>query len=286
MGRKYNSMEQANMLNNISYGIWFTNFYNLCLSRYKWNLPSEVPPYYVEKTLFWEGEGAFFEDDVINKYGFLPFNEGYVKNIYGNPKTWFCISEQGYRFKCDNKNSVICYNNYTHSPDCLTVKYYAEKISKIDRIIDINVNAQKQPLIFKTDNKTRLSILNLYEQYDGNIPIVITSKNDLVDGIEVVNTKAEFNCDKLYSLKKMLINECLTKLGIENNVSEKTEREVSVEAVSNLGVVESYRNTGLISRQRFCEKVNKKFNLHTGCEYNSNLFLNKIGDAQIWQNTL
>ena len=80
---------------------------------------------------------------------------------------------------------------------------------------EVLIKAQKTPVLILTDEKQRLTMENLYSQYDGNRPIIFGDKNNLdFDKIKSINTEAPFVADKIMEYKKEIWNEALTFLGI------------------------------------------------------------------------
>ena len=51
------------------------------------------------------------------------------------------------------------------------------KTGTCERITDINMNAQKTPILILTDDKQKLTMQNMYAQYEGNTPVVFADKN-------------------------------------------------------------------------------------------------------------
>ena len=47
----------------------------------------------------------------------------------------------------------------------LDVEMFARRLYNIDRIIDVNVNAQKTPILITCDENQRLTMKNLYNIY-------------------------------------------------------------------------------------------------------------------------
>ena len=173
----------------------------------------------------------------------------------------------GYSNQLTNKDSVLIYNNMLRTNSMLDVEMFAKRLYEFDRIIDVNVRAQKTPVLIECDENERLTMENLYMQFDGNKPIIFGSKQLNAKGLTVLKTDAPFVADKIYQMKTQYWNEALTYLGIANVNTQKKERLISDEVMRNMGGVVSSRYSRLNARQEACEKINKMFGLDIWCEY-------------------
>lgn len=77
-------------------------------------------------------------------------------------------------------------------------------------------------------------------------------------------------------IKRQLLEEVLTILGVEANTNDKAERLVSNEITSNMGSTEALRLNRLKSRQLAAERINRIFGTNISVEFNSNLQLAQI----------
>ena len=274
--KKFNSVEKAAYLNNRTYSTWFNRFYSIALSRFEWiNLPDSVDERYLELSLFWRGSSLFFIDEVMG-YLALPLMSNSPLNVYGVPTLRTAYS---YGYTSDimtPDNSVIIYNNYTRTPDSEQIKMYAMRLYEIERSIDTNVKAQKTPILIECEDKARFSLLNLYEQYDGNIPVIFSKKGGITGTINSIRTDAPFVADKLQILKHQYFQEAMNFLGVEANTSEKTERQVTDEITTNMGSTEASRQSALNARKQACTQINKLFGLNIDCRFRSNLKLSQL----------
>ena len=144
---------------------------------------------------------------------------------------------------------------------------FSEKLADLDRTIQVNARAQKTPVLLKCDENQRLTMLNLYKEYDGNAPVIYGDKNLNANGLTVLKTDAPYNADKLYQLKTQYWNEALTYLGISNINSVKKERMITDEVTRNQGGVVASRYSRLESRRKACDEINRMFGLDIWCDY-------------------
>ena len=143
----------------------------------------------------------------------------------------------------------------------------ADKLADLDRTIQVNARAQKTPVLIKCTENERLTMTNLYKEYDGNAPVIYGDKNLNANGLTVLKTDAPYVGDKLYQLKTQIWNEALTYLGISNINSVKKERMITDEVTRNQGGVVASRYSRLESRRQACKKINEMFGLDIWCDY-------------------
>ena len=147
------------------------------------------------------------------------------------------------------------------------VEMFAKRLYNLDRAIDVNANAQKTPVLIQCSEQERLTMKNLYMQYDGNTPFIFGDKNLNAKGLTVLKTDAPYVADKLYQLKTQIWNEALTYLGISNTNVTKKERMISDEVIRNQGGTIASRHSRLESRREAVAKINKMFGLNIEVNY-------------------
>lgn len=271
MGRTKTIQRKTILLNTQTEIDYYNRLKEIALSRFIYeNLPDTVDPRFLELQLYSKGMCLFFNDDVIGNLA-LPCTIDGPLDVYNIPLYRRAYASNGYQAKRSKADSVIIFNNYLHTPTDETVRLFAQRMANIERTIDININAQKTPLMIRSDERQRLSMKQLYAQYDGNYPFIFADKGLSLDSVSVLNTTAPYVADKLQLQKQKLWNEALTFLGVENSNTGKKERLVSTEAFGNYGNIEAQRTTFLMSRKEAIEKINKMFNLDIQVRYNSNL---------------
>lgn len=171
-----------------------------------------------------------------------------------------------YHAERTNKDSVICYNNMLHSPSLNMCRMYARRLADIDRTIDVNISAQKTPVLIEADSNTLLSLKNAYKQFDGNYP-VIYGKKGISEHINVLTTGAPLVAPALQQLKQTIWNDALESLGIANHGADKKERVNTLEIQANQGGTIASRYSGLIAREQACDAVNRMFGTDIGVRY-------------------
>lgn len=246
---------------------YFKRLAELSMTMFEWkNLPDTIDPRFLEWTLFFDGQAVFFEDEELGYLCLQCLTSGNF-DIYRVPLDRRAIAVNGYNKDLTKDDSVIIYNNYMRCNSVTDCVMFADKLYNLDRIIMVNANAQKTPVLIKANEKQRLTMLNVYQKWDGNQPVIFGDKNMDPNNMQVLNTGAPYVADKLYGLKTQYWNEALTYLGISNINMQKRERMVSDEVIRQMGGVIASRYSRLEMRRMACEEINEKFGLNIDVEY-------------------
>lgn len=266
--RKRTNFEDSATTNTLTYMQYLRRLMELSMSMFEWkNLPSTVDPRYIELRLFETGSVVFFKDDVLGELCLDCIQQGNF-DVYGNPITRRAYScYNNYQKVLNDKDSVIIWNNYLRTNSVTDIQLYAKRLWDLDRSVDVNAKAQKTPILIQCNEKQRLSMKNLYMQYDGNTPFIFADNNIDINGIKAISTQAPYVADKLYQLKNQIWNEALTYLGISNLNINKQERLITDEVSSSQGSTISSRYSRLECRKQAVEKINKMFGLDIEVDY-------------------
>lgn len=265
--KKERQFWESATMNNATFRQYYNRLVELSISMFEWkNLPESVDPRFLELTLFTDGQAVFFEDEVM---GYLTLQNamGGGFDVYRIPTNRRAYAVNGYQKELTNEDSVIIYNNYLHTNSMLDVQMFAKRLYNLDRAIDVNANAQKTPILLLCDDTERLTLENMYMQYDGNKPVIKGVKGLNPNAFSVLKTDAPYVADKLYQLKTQIWNEALTYLGISNINITKKERLITDEVTRNQGGTIASRYSRLQSRREACKKINEMFGLDIWCDY-------------------
>ena len=269
MGRRKRDREfwESADLNNAAYIQYYDRLTELSISMFEWrNLPDTVDPRFLELTLFANGMAVFFKDEVEGYLALQCAISGPL-NVYRIPVRRRAYAVNGYNKELDEKDSVIIYNNMLHKNSMLDVRMFSRELYNLDRAISVNANAQKTPILLRCDENQRLTLENLYMQYDGNKPVIYGDKGLNPNSLAVLKTDAPYVADKLYTLKTQKWNEALTYLGISNVNITKRERLITDEVTRNQGGTIASRYSRLESRREACKAINDMFGLDIQCDY-------------------
>ena len=267
------------VVNKATYFDYLNRFERIARSIFEWvNLPKSMNERWLERCLFYKGQAALLYDE---KYGYINTNAasaGYV-NIYGLPTRLNCYSyefqqtrelytgfnELDSEEEIENKRlneCVLVMNNNECVPTFSTMELFAYRLYEAQRTCDTNIKAQKTPIMIVVDEKQRLLMENLYNQYDGNQPFIFGDNGQLsADIMKSINTGAPYIVDKVTEYKKEIWNEALQYLGINTLSLEKKERMITDEASSNNELINLNLQSFLVPRQEAAKKFNELFGL-------------------------
>lgn len=255
------------VMNDLVYIDYYTRLKEYAINTFEWvNLPDTVDARYMELILCERGKVCFFEDELVG-FMALPVNEHGNLNVYNYPTEHQIYAVNGYNKNRNIENSVVIYNNYLRLPTVLTLSLYAERLSKIQRTIDVNISACKTPYIIVSTENQQLALENAFKQIDENRPAIFFTNEMNLDNIKALDLKTPYVSDKLTLLKHDVWNEAMTFLGIENSNTDKKERMITDEVNSNDGQIEASRFNMLDARLEACDKINKMFNLNISCKF-------------------
>lgn len=256
--------------NKQAYMTYYAQLLEIAISRFKWlNLPDTVDARFLELVLNTKGFALFFKDEEIGYLGMNTTIGGRLSN-YNIPINRQAFASNGYKANRTIKDSVIIWNNLIHTNGQLKLLEFSKDLYNLECIIRTNANAQKTPLMILCDERTRLTMENLYQKYQGNAPFIFGSSRNTdlsVTSIQAMNTQAPYLADKLYQLKTNIWNEALTFLGIPNVSVTKKERMVTDEVNRMQGGVFASRYSVLEARRQACDEINKMFGLNVSVEW-------------------
>lgn len=261
---------KAQALNNITYQLYYNQFSNIVLNNFKWdNLPNGLLSRRFEKYLYEYGICAFFYDEKLKEYIVLPVTNNGNLDIYSEPVKW-AVTGYGYdNFNLDTSNSVLIRNNYYATSSIDITKFYANKITDVQRVIDVQLEQIKTPYLIKTSDRKLLTHKNiLAKKEDGEIAIFVTDSIN-VDDFNLFPTPTNYVIDKLIQYKANLESEFHQLFGFDNVETQKNERLVVAEIEKNEEATNSgYSFAMLEMRKEAVEKINELFGLDITVQLN------------------
>lgn len=234
---------------------------NIALSIYKWeNLPDTCNERFLEDCLFHYGQAIFVEDSEMS-YLNLKVAPATTLNVYNEPTSLTAFSI-GYNKIYPREECVWIWNNYLTKSTDSTIVLFAERLTVIEMALQVNINAQKTPILVRCDEKTKRSLEEIYAKYEGDSPVIFGHKSLQEKPLEVLITGAPFVSDKLREEKRAVWNEALEFLGINTNPADKKkERLITTEVESNNEQIDIQSLTMFLCRQNACKEINKKYGL-------------------------
>lgn len=265
------------LVNDLTFSDYLERFKKVALSVFEWvNLPKSMNAQWLERCLYYNGMATILKD---KNYGFINTNccSNGKLNIYGFPTNLNCFS---FEYQTTRKlytglmeglseaqkearefyECILVQNNWDRTPTAGSMELFALRLYEAERTADVNIKAQKTPVMVLVDEEQRLLMENLYSQYDGNRPFIFGDKKQLgADVLRAIKTDAPFIADKIIDYKKEIWNEALTFLGINNIIVDKKERLITDEANSNNELINLNLQSYLAPRQEACRQFNEKF---------------------------
>ena len=261
----------AMRINNETYADYLDRLKLLATSLFTWEGLDEIAgtgaSRFLELSLYEYGRACFIKDDELG-YMALRVNPSDTFNVYMLPtkvQAWSI----GYQKNFDFDDVVYIMNNELQVPTARAINQFAYRLYETERTIDVNLIAQKTPVLIEGDNKTIITLKNVYMQYSGNTPFIFGSKAfDVSNKLNVLNTNAPYLIDKLELHKHEIWNECLTFLGIDNANTDKKERLITDEVESNNEVINYYLNCFYKTRKKACDEINERYGLDIKLQLN------------------
>lgn len=283
MKRKKTRTAEAVWLNDRTYIDYKNRLQKIATSIFEWqNLPESMDARYLEYCLYTQGQCALLHSE---EYGFINTKatiNGDL-NIYGLPTALNCYSygrfnevRRVYNGLADpqadeNSECVLVMNTWDRVPTILSMELFALRLYEAERTCDVSVKNAKHSRLILTNENQRLTMENLFRQYDANVPFIFGDSDNLkVGGVESIDISSAFIGSDIMKYKKEIWNEALTVLGVDN-FSEKKERLVSDEIDTNNEVINLNLMSYLAPRQEACKQFNKKYGTNIGVKVRSDL---------------
>ena len=266
--RTNSTFDDSLFRNDRTYLYYVDRLTELARSMFDWkDVPDTVNIRFLESVLFSEGRAVFFKDEELGFLGLKVANNGML-DVYRDPTVFRAYGDNGYQKELSQKDGVIIYNNLLRLPCIQQVKMFARRLYNFDRIIDVNANAQKTPVLIQCDEEQRMTLMNAYKEFDGNSPVIYGTKNlDMKGSLVAVSTGAPYIADRIQTLKTQTWNEAMSYLGIENVSGQKKERMITSEARQGMGATIASRYSRLEARRTACDQINKMFGLNMSVDY-------------------
>jgi len=251
----------ADLLNNLTFRTLYDKYKLIAMNAFEWSgLPDGIQERHIERELFSKGKAIFFRDPLMSYMCLECGTTGNV-NIYGDP-THYIAHGFNYNRTYKADECVIIENNKLRLPTDPFIMFYVNKLTEAERTMDVNVKANKTPVVFTCDDKDALTFKALFNQVDGNVPAIYADKNLNIDSVKAFQTGVKFLGNELMDYKRSVESELLTFLGVNNSPIDKKERLITDEANSNNQLIESFCDLQLEARQRACEAINELYGLN------------------------
>ena len=272
--KKYDSNFAGAVDIQSTYNYYFMRLASIAMSCFKWNgLPSSVDPRFIESTLFYNSNGLFFNDEVLGHL-FLPCATAGNFDVYNIPTRRNAYASNGFQSMKTNNDSVLVYDNLMHMSLIPIVQAFCKRLTNLEITKDINLRAQKTPVLLQCTNQQRLTLENLFMKIDMNTPVIYADKALDLDSLRVLDLKAPFLVSDLQKEKLNVMQEALAFLGVGGLEIEKRERLNTPETQEARQASAAQRKNRLRARQQAAEQINRMFNLNVSVEYDNETLTN------------
>lgn len=266
-----NYRESAKKLNNMTFTDYYYRLMLLSRSVFRWKGLEKIgiDEKWIEKYLYFYGECVFFHHKTLgfmvaqcadfgtlNHYDEPTLIKPILNNYAGEPV----------RELTNYEDCILIKNNDIMLPTAPTIELFSLRLTEIQRAIDININAQKTPLLIKCSDNQKQSLKQVYSQWNGFEPVIYGDKNLDTSGVEALKTDAPIVFDKLQIQKHSIWNECMTFLGVNNANMDKRERLVDDEVQANNEQIALSAEVMLKARELACKQINELFGLNISVE--------------------
>lgn len=231
--------------NLLTYDQVMANARLLATSRFKWQSkdvqPKDRLSEFIEMLLYLKGQCALFKDTDGWKVRCCVPSGGLDE--YGQPESFNLTDYNGTHMvtvKNDDERFIWIKNNAACIPTIFWIVKYCNRVAKIERTMDLNIDAQKTPFMIETSPEIHLSIQNIFKEIRQMDEVVyVDQKTGIKDNVQVLKLDAPYLVDKLYTQKQNEFNDLLNFLGI-NTVKEKTAHILYKEATATDELTDSY----------------------------------------------
>ena len=240
------------------------NYFALSLiaqNRFKWHSkiikPFERLSEYIEYLLYYYGQcllhksGEYWEVLRCTAVG--------EPDESGLPKKFQTYTFNGSKAQIYDYTDVVWIKNNAYCiPTSFWLWKYCDRIAHIERVMDLNIDAQKTPYIIETTPEMQFSVKNLFKKIRQMSEVIFTnsSAGGIREKVKVLDLNAPYLVDKLYAQKQNEFNDALNFIGI-NTIDEKRERLITGEAEIAEDLTEKFTNlfesTRRIAVQQFNE---------------------------------
>lgn len=230
---------------------------------------------YLKDTLFRMGYIGIVNTDI----GYIPLRCSFAGyNIYYKPTTLIVANPVLGSFeRTIGEDGFLLFFEYVngryHSLNEL-VTHYAILLAQCDGSINVNLMNSRVAHVFYADSDAEAKTYQkIYDNISRGDPIVITKKgaSAIANGDRVndfLNVKASYIAGDIADLKRVIICEFLTYIGVNNANTDKKERLITDEVNSNNGEIALNRSHWINTLNKCLEPVNALTGMNTRFELN------------------
>lgn len=286
MKKKYDSNAAGAVDIWTTYNYFIQRLKSIAISCFDWDgLPETIRQQQLELALLRRGRALFYYDEVLERYlamrciGYPPLD------VYDEPVRRRAYANNGYNYEATNLNSVLIWDNYLHEDIWTSLCMFAKRLTNIEITKDINLRAQKTPVMILCDDRQRLTMENLFMKIDMGSPVIYGSKSLDMDSVKVLNLEAPYLVDKLQNEKVNVLHEAFSFLGVGSMEIIKRERYITSEMQASQESNVAQRANRLKARIEAARLINDMYGLNVSVQYSplgdqiaDNMFLTATKD--------
>ena len=233
------------------------------------NCPEDWDIEWLKKQLFLRGYMCIGE---TISFGVIPMYCTFAGlNVYDRPTECIISNHKIHNLTLKiDKNCVLVHlqNNYQGVMQLLNI--YAMKLASIDSGIDVNIMNTKAAWMFDCDGKAQeATAKQIYDDITKGRPAVFVRANNNSNlnsdgkiGITMLNVKNTYIANDLQDIKRQVMYEFLTEIGINNANVDKKERVNTLEVQANDDELRNSIDDWKENLETQFNKVNKMFGLN------------------------
>lgn len=261
---------EAKLKNESTFAQYYNNLRNISQSTFLYKgLPETIDPAFLEKTLYDYGMAAVFEEPDIGLVC-LPCVAAGGFDINGIPTnvrafsgfTGFTKLLRHNSFSVDKTECVLIYNvnrEFSSSIYRGTLGAFADRLANDARTEDINIFAQRTPVVIVAPDSQVETFMNTIDRYENFGKWIFGYKGMDPESVKALKTEAPFVANLINEHRTKLWNEALGFMGVSNVSIYKKERVSTDEVARAMGGAIANRNVRQNPREAAIDKINKKW---------------------------
>lgn len=268
MRKKYDSNIAGAVDIWTTYNYFIQRLKSIAVSCFDWDgLPDTVRQQQLEIALIRKGRALFYYDDIAEMFLAMRCICGAPFDVYDEPTRRTAYANNGYKYNTTNTDSVLIWDNYLHEDVWPALSMFAKRLTNIELTKDINLRAQKTPIMILCDDRQRLTMENLFMKIDMGTPVIFGSKNLDLESVKVLNLEAPYLVDKLQDEKINVLHEAFSFLGVGSLEIVKRERYITQEMQTSQESNVAQRANRLKARTEAARLINEMFDLNVSVSY-------------------
>ena len=238
-------------------------YQNIAVSVFDWEgMPEQtmrIPRRQPEKQLYENGCFTLFRHEDSGQFFMLPVASMNIqKNAYGEPSQWRAMALGELAgpigaLKLTPENAVLFRNNDTYTPSKPYVEELIKQLVNVEYTLRLNINAQKMPWSFRSNNYNVISNKNLFRQIYECEPVIFHD-DMMTDELELIKTDAPVIMAELNDAYNVYDQRICEFLGIDCVARDKKERLTAEEADANDEKIDSIKKVKLEQRKEDIEE--------------------------------